>query len=237
MSEWIPAISTTALFGLALWLFRAVITTRLAKSVQHEFDNKLETIRADFRKSEELLCADLRSKEAQIAVIRGGAIAGLTSRQAALDKRRLEAVDQLWAAVTALAPLKVASIWMGTLKFDVAAREAAKNPRMREAFGVLAAPFDLTKIQMNDAAKARPFVSQIAWALFSAYQAIILFAVAQINILKIGLDKPELLTPESVTNLVKVALPHYTDYITPITSQNMAAPHTISYLTSSNPVC
>lgn len=190
-----------------------VIATRLTKSVQHEFDNKLETIRADFRKSEELFRADLRAKETQIAVIRSGALAGLASRQAALDKRRLEAVDQLWLAVTALAPLKAASIWMGTVNFDVAAKEAAKNPRMREVFGMLAAPFDPTKIQSNDAAKARPFVSEIAWALFSAYQAIILFAVTQINILKIGLDKPELLTTDAVTKLVKVALPHYSDYI------------------------
>src|SRR5437899_504966 len=139
MSEWIPAISTTALFGFALWLLRAVIATRLAKSVQHEFDNKLETIRADFRKSEELLRADLRSKEKQIADIRSGALAALASRQAMLNKRRLEAVDQLWSAASSLAPLRVASMWMQTVQFEIAAQEAAKNPNVRAFFERLAA--------------------------------------------------------------------------------------------------
>jgi len=44
---WIPSISTTALLGLALWLSRSVILTRLSKSVQHEFDEKIERIRAE----------------------------------------------------------------------------------------------------------------------------------------------------------------------------------------------
>src|SRR5437879_2292452 len=112
MDIFLSTLSATALLSLALWLFHAVIITRLAKSVQHEFDDKLETIRTDLRKSEELFRADLRSKETQIAALRSGAIAGLVSRQAALDKRRLEAVDQLWSALTSLAPLRIASIWM-----------------------------------------------------------------------------------------------------------------------------
>lgn len=94
--DWIPAISTTALLSVVLWLLRSVISTRLRASVQHEFDQKLETMRATLRSSEEAFKADLRGKEAQIAALRSGAMSALASRQAALDKRRIEAVDQLW---------------------------------------------------------------------------------------------------------------------------------------------
>lgn len=212
IQEWIPAVSTTFLFGLAVWLFRKLIVTRLAKSVQHEFDNKLEVIQAELRRSEESFKADLRSKENQIAALRGGALSALASRQAVLDKRRLEAVEQIWEAVTSLARLKYASQIMGTIKFDVASAMAAKDPKMREAFEVFATPMDKVDTPENkNAEKARPFVPQIAWALFSAYRAIILLAVTQFHLLKSGLDGTKLLAaPE---NLIKAALPHRTEYI------------------------
>jgi hypothetical protein len=93
--DWIPALSTTSLFAAVLWLLRSVISTRLRASVQHEFNEKVETLKTDLRKSEESFKADLRSKEAQIEALRSGALSGLTSRQAALDARRIQAVDQL----------------------------------------------------------------------------------------------------------------------------------------------
>jgi hypothetical protein len=119
--DWIPAVSTTSLLAGALWLMRSLIITRLTQSVQHEFNEKLEILRTDLRKNEELFKAELRAKDAQIELLRSGAISGLASRQAALDRRRIEAVDQIWSAVVALAPAKTASAWMAPINFDVAA--------------------------------------------------------------------------------------------------------------------
>ncbi len=99
MDAWVPTIVTTGLLALALWLGRKLIATRLVKSVEHEFNARLEAVRAEFREKEELLKADLRSKESEIADLRGGAMTAMASRQMALDKRRLEAVDQLWSAL------------------------------------------------------------------------------------------------------------------------------------------
>lgn len=216
-AEWaLATISTTivatGLIGVVLWLFQSVIVTRLARSVQHEFDAKLEAIRAEIRRSEELLRADLRSKETQIEALRGGALSALASRQATVDKRRLEAVDQLWSAVISLAHFKYASSLMASIRFDRATEEAVKNPRMREVFELFAKPIDQVKLS-NDAAKARPYVSEIAWALFSAYQAILMFAVTQIHLLKSGLDGSKLLDMDAVPKLINVALPHYGEYI------------------------
>lgn len=212
--NWIPAFSTAGLVALVLWLARNLILTRLTKSVQHEFDNKLEELRANLRKSEETFKADLRSKESQIEVLRSGALAGLVSRQAALDKRRIEAVDQLWSSMTALASVKTAPATLASLNYEYAAEEAAKDPRLREVFAKVVAPFDINKMNLGDAAKARPFVSPLAWALFSAYQAILIFAVFRLNMLKVGLNIPKAVDSEAVIKLVKAALPHRIDYIT-----------------------
>lgn len=73
------------------WLARNLILTRLKATVQHEFDGKLEALRTDLRKSEESFRADLRAKETDIQVLRSGALSGMASRQATLDKRRLQA--------------------------------------------------------------------------------------------------------------------------------------------------
>ena len=103
---WIPSLATSALLAAALWLGRNLISTRLTKSVAHEFNTKLETLRAQMREGEERLKAELRVKEAEIVALRSGALTALASRQMAFDKRRLEAVDQLWSSITALAPAR-----------------------------------------------------------------------------------------------------------------------------------
>lgn len=92
----LSAVGWTVLVGIAIWLSQHLIVTRLRASVRHEFNEKLEMLRADLRKSEESFKADLRAKETQIEVLRSGALLGMTSRQTTLDKRRLEAVEQLW---------------------------------------------------------------------------------------------------------------------------------------------
>src|SRR5437867_6915410 len=122
--NWIPAVSTTTLLAIALWLCRNLIVTRLAKSVEHEFNEKLEKLKAGFRVSEERLRADIRAKEAEIATLRSGALLASASRQAAADKRRLEAVDQLWSATTALGPARVISFFMSAINFEEAAKRA-----------------------------------------------------------------------------------------------------------------
>ncbi len=213
MDPWVPSVVTTGLLALALWLGRKLIATRLLKSVEHEFNAKLEAIRAEFREKEEVLKADLRSKESEITDLRSGAMTAMASRQMALDKRALEAVDQLWSAVTALAAAKGISAFMAVMKFEAVAEEAAKNPQFREMFTVMGAAFDPNKVDLSGAAKARPFVSPMAWALFSAYQAIAMQAVLKLQIIKSGIGAKNLLHKDAVEKLVKAALPHQAGYI------------------------
>lgn len=213
LTDWIPAISMTSLLAGVLWLMRSLITTRLTKSVQHEFDEKLETLRSNLRKNEESFRTELKAKDTQIELLRNGAISGLASRQAALDKRRIEAVDQLWSAVVALAPAKSVSAWMATIKFEAATKEAAKNPQLRQIFEAMGGGNYIKKFGDINASKVRPFISEMSWAIFSAYEAITLFAVTQLQMLKSGLDMPKVLDTKAVSNIVKAALPYYSEYI------------------------
>ena len=182
LSDWLlSTLVTTALLSLLLFFSKNLILTRLKASVEHEFDAKLERVRADLRKSEEVFKADLRAKEIQIEVLRSGALSGMASRQSLVDQRRLEAVEQLWDGIEKLAPLKMACAMMATVDFTKSLKWAAQEPKGREFFTQIGTSVDPSKFPKTDAHKARPFVSEIAWALFAAYQAIVGHAVFNVE--------------------------------------------------------
>jgi len=205
--EWFPSISTTAIFAFALWLARNLIATRLTKSVQHEFDSKLESIRAELRKSEELFKADLRAKETEITVLRSGAMSAMASRQVAFEKRRLDAIDQLWSAFIVLGPAKMILVSMSGFDLDNVFDRVPHDDKLREIFKSMGTSFDVTKIDFTVSEKARPFVSPMAWALFAAYQAIVMLAVAKLRLIQLGVGNKELLDTDRTKTLLKAALP------------------------------
>lgn len=102
---------------------------------------------------------------------------------------------------------------MAIVKFEPAAEQAAKDVRVREMFTMMSAGFDPKKVDLSGSAKARPFVSPMAWALFSAYQAIAMQAVLRLQIIKSGIGAKDLLDKDAIAKLVKAALPHQASYI------------------------
>jgi len=121
-NDWIPAltvsgVTTTGLLGAA-WLVKNLILTRLQKSVGAEFDEKLERIRSE-----------LRSKEGEIVALRSAVMTTMSTRQIALEKRRLEAAEEIWSAVTDLAPAKLVSSVLAVFKLNEVANQ---QPRIRK---------------------------------------------------------------------------------------------------------
>jgi hypothetical protein len=213
ITDWIPALSTTSLLVIVLWLLRNVISTRLTNSVRHEYDEKLESIRAKLRKSEESFKAELRTKESQIEALRSGALTSIVNRQVALYERQIVAVEQLWNAIIELAPAKAVSTMMASIKFEVAAKSAAEDHKTRDFFNLVGGNFDLKNFKTPDASKTRPFVSVLAWAYYSAYEAIVMHAAIKLHMLKSGIDMVEILNAEHVKKLIKVVLPHQAEYV------------------------
>ena len=213
LTAWFPSLTTTALFAAALWLGRNVISTRLTKSVEHEFNTKLESVRSQMRESEERLKAELRAKETEIAALRSGALTALASRQMAIDKRRLEAIDQLWTSVTALGAARGIAALMSSISFEKAAPITERDPKARQVFEIMGTAFDIKSLDLSGASKARPFLSPMVWATFSALQAVVMHAVMRWHILKGGLGAEDFMDNEAISKLIKVALPHYSNYI------------------------
>lgn len=211
--NWLPAISTSGLLGLALWLAREVISTRLKWSVQHEFDGKIESVRSDFRAAEERLKAQLREKETEISALRSGTLSALASRQASLDRRRLEAMDQLWAAFNSLGSARALAASLSVLNIEAIAKVTERDPQVRQFVETIGTGFDQTKIDYESANKARLFVSPMAWAVFAAYRAITSHSIIRWHALKNGLGSKDFANREAIEKTIVAALPQYKGYL------------------------
>jgi hypothetical protein len=197
--NYLPTVVLLLLLG-AIYFSRHAIQTWLTKGISHHFDRQLESLRAD-----------LRAKDEKIAALRQNALTGAIRRREALDKRRLEAIEGLWGAVIELAPLQWASKSMTSINFEASSKAVENNLNARKFFELIGKTYDLEKLPRSVGAKERPFVSAKAWALFSAYQAILFYGVMQIKVLEMGENMPQLLKHEHVEALVQAAMPEQMD--------------------------
>jgi hypothetical protein len=216
--DWMPAFVMSGAVTLGGGLAGLALKLSIEKGVQSLFDIKLEKIKADFRRDEEQLRADLRSRDAQIDSLRKGALSTMASRHAALDKRRLEAVENIWAAVVQRSQLKLLVGIAKSINMDVMMERASKRGRDAENLQSMARLFCETgKVDeigsLSNAYSERPFVTPVIWALFSAYNLVILRPAAQFMLMRGGVDGGVLNTSPAMTEMIKKALPHQAEFI------------------------
>ncbi|WP_175942145.1 hypothetical protein [Burkholderia pyrrocinia] len=204
--------ATTTLVGLILWLFKQLIQNRLKASIEHEFNAKLAELHSKLRNSEESFKAELRVNETQIQSLQSTALSAMAGRQMGVDKRRLEAIDQLWSAVHDLSRARSIAATTSIIKFDAVSKEIEGNPKLQEFFKMFG-DVDLREVMREDGWKARPFVSKLAWAYFSAFRAVVSFAAARLYLLQHGVGAEKFTDYVKVSDMVKAALPHQVAYI------------------------
>jgi hypothetical protein len=204
--DWIPALTTTGVAGLLLtaagWLARNVISERLKNAVRFEFDAKLEQVRAE-----------IRSSEAHLQAVRSTALAALTNSQTGLNERRFKAIEDLWAATMSYKAGSTVVKVVGKLKLDKLSKPDASIQKLVSMFEPFQQAFVTGGADAKKAESARPFVSPMAWALFTAYNSIVLQAVLQFNALKNGDDPMKFVNTARTLELVKTALPEFAELL------------------------
>lgn len=200
---WISVAINVAILG-GLLAARKSIEAGVEKAIQHRFDEKLAKTNSD-----------LRAREAEISALREMVLSGRAQRQALLDKRKLEAVERLWASLTGLAPFAVVARSMANINFDEAAKRTPNEPNLRKFFDMIAKTSTVDKLDKDHPAiHEQPFVSSLAWAYYSAYSAIVMGAFATARVLAEGLDDAgKLLIRDSSKGLLKTILPHQSEWI------------------------
>jgi hypothetical protein len=222
---WI-ALGLWAVLPIAFLAARKWTIASIEQSIHHRFNEKIETLKSD-----------LRAKESAISALQQAVLSGSFSRQALLDKRRLEAVERVWTTIIELQPYKNISAMMTSVKFEEIAKEVAHNPNIRGSFKVLLAHVPQNKPPPH-CAHEQPFISPVAWAYYAAYYLTIASAYGCARFLKLepeeqpGEEPSKYFTMDDVRNLLKVVLPHQSEYI----EQNTFAHITFSS-TNSNEIC
>ncbi|MBX9629550.1 MAG: hypothetical protein K2X67_03425 [Burkholderiales bacterium] len=199
---WVGVVSGNALVLVALWLSRNLIANRLTRSVQHEFDKKLYKFQSA-----------MREKEEEIGALRQVALSALENRSTELNKRRIVAVDELWHATTELTRAKFTATLMQTIKLEEASKAAPTDEGVRAMFGMMLGNLDIKTLDLSGASRARPYLSPMAWAMYSAYHALLVSASMNAMMIKGGTDIARFLKKGSLAKLVKAALPHYANFL------------------------
>ena len=202
LQNWLPSVIFILFVGTA-YFSRNAIKIWMERGIQSSFEVKLEKFRSDLRANQEALAA-----------LRQGALMGALRRRESLDKRRLEAIDRLWEATVDLGKLKYISKIMESVNFEESAKLAPSDENVRRLFETIGKPFTLEKLPTIKAATERLYVSDKAWALFNAYQAILYYGLLQIKLLEFGVGgAPKLLNEKHITDLIAASLPHQVSFI------------------------
>jgi hypothetical protein len=199
--DWIPSLVTTSGLAGVLWLCRSLIITRLTNAVKHEYDAKLESLRAE-----------IRSKESDIQALRDGALSGIINRSSVLYERRVKAVEDLWETVTSLTSAKNISSKLAVLNIEAISKKVAHDDKTQQLVNAWFGSFDINSVDVKAATNARPFISPLAWAYYDAYMAIISHSLIRMHSLRIGVGN-DFSDINGIKNVVKQALPHQSDYI------------------------
>jgi hypothetical protein len=76
----IPILTSATVTGLVLWIAKSWLSARIKKSIENDFDSKLEQLRSELRIKEEELKANTRRRDDQINSLVSGALSGMVSR-------------------------------------------------------------------------------------------------------------------------------------------------------------
>jgi len=137
----------------------------------------------------------------------------MASRQVAVDKRRLEAVDQLWGTLIELNSARAIANMMAFINWELVATKAQTDEDIRKLFETLGGGFNAKDLKLDGANRARPYLPAIVWATYFAYLAVCMHAVMRWTIVRFGMDPKGIENNEKINELIKVALPQHSDYI------------------------
>ena len=170
----LPSVAaSSALTGIVVWLSREWISARLKASIQHEYDQKLESLKAQLKADSDVALVELRASIERHAALLSVAHSSFAEGQKAAMERKLNAVDTLWERLLRLRA-KLPPI-LGFI--DVLTVEEFGGIKTHPTFEALSRGWSMEKVTElvdTETERVRPYVGEYTWAVFSSYQAVML---------------------------------------------------------------
>ncbi|HEX4500234.1 MAG TPA: hypothetical protein VH187_03555 [Scandinavium sp.] len=195
--KWVGSVlASTAVFGIVVYLMRSTLTKLIGKSIEHRFDKKIESFKAEIRGNEK----EFEQIRAFMGSIR-------KERDSTLQAKRFEAAETLMRQRQFLGQFTMLVEYVKMLNME----EILKNrndPQIAKFIKALTDPVDIDeKLKIYgtfDRTMTDLYLSERIKKLFETYQYIMLNAVMIMKILSLpNLDiNPDLFKKDSIKNMV-----------------------------------
>lgn len=194
----VSSIGSAALVAAALWLSRTWIKERLTASIRLETEKKLTIFKS------ELETANQRIRDLSSVGTDANAQVETT-----LLENRIRAVNKVWESVLSWQQVSVATMMVSVLSDD-GLKKSASDPRTKSTFEQILKNADYLTFmkKQNETELVRPFLSEPAWALYSAYYSFLSARLVKASLLTIsGIDHIEALSRFNERDLVEKSAP------------------------------
>src|SRR5690606_20561277 len=186
-----------------------LLSAKIKESVRADFEGRLEALRSELRRSEEEFRADLRAKEVRLNRLAGEALEGRARRQAHIAIRKIEALEAVWSKFNKLGALKFGALAFSRFNLEKMEEEASRNANVRKLAETFSGVELADVLTDTKGETERLYVPEIVWAIFSAYQSILVTCSMHMKALAFGIEKAsELIKWDKVAEVTKAVLPH-----------------------------
>lgn len=194
----VSTFGSASLILVVAWLGRTWLKERLTASVRLETEQKLATLKS------ELEAANQRIRD--LASV-GSAVNSQV--ESSLLEHRIAAVQKVWESVQSWQQVSAATMMVSVLSDDWIKKNAS-HPGTKSTFEQILKNVDHLGFmkKQNETELVRPFLSEPAWALFSAYHSFLSARLTKAILLTLsGIDHAEVLSQFSERNLVAKSAP------------------------------
>lgn len=166
-------VASGMLVTALIWLSKEWISVRLRTSIQHEYDQKLESLKAQLKAENDVALVELRAALERQAGLLATAHASFSEGQKAAMERKLQAVDALWKRIIHLRsnlPPILGFIDVLTVDEYAGIKEDKTFRRLSDGWSMERA----STLIDSEVEQVRPYVGEYTWAVFYSYQAVML---------------------------------------------------------------
>ena len=183
--EWlVTVLSSSAIIGVATFLFRDSLTGFIGKAIAHRFDAKLEEAKANWA-----------AQQSELEFIREHLRDFRNGRSATILAKQILAAEELLQVVESYGKLTIAVETAKVMDFDKIAK-SGERAKIASVLSVIVKGMQLDKSieQVNNTStiSAKLYLDDRTLALFSAYKVVVFHAAMRLKTLAMSMD-PDLI--------------------------------------------